>query len=125
VLGGPRFLVPTGLALLGAEYAGALATQESRALLPPVLFASALFLAAEVAYWSLELVTRITREPGILARRLANVGGLVAAGAAAAAIVLAASSAAPGPGLAVELVGVAAAVALVALDARLVRAVFR
>jgi hypothetical protein len=79
-----------------------------------VLAAAAIFVAAELAYWSLEQVS-VSDEAELVARRAA---GLAVRGAAALALVsfaLAALELHVGGGLLLEAVGVAAAVGLIGL----------
>ena len=78
------------------------------------LFAAGLLAVGELAYWSLE--TRLSRPavPGIAARRLALLSGLVAGSIAMGAVLVAVARIDAGGGLALEAAGVAAAVALAA-----------
>jgi hypothetical protein len=109
-------LLPWAIALLGAQYAASLLLRDAEidALAP--LYAAALFVTAELAYWALE------RGPAARAVVLPRVAGLLAKGVGAAcagAAVLAASEGGGGGGLALQLVGVAAAAATVGVVARL------
>jgi hypothetical protein len=110
----PAF-VTAGLVLLGAEYGAVLAIESEPLDRGAPVVAAALFLAAELAWWSLELRTRIAAEAGSYLRRLAFVLGLTIAALALGAGVLALVDAVRVGGLAVELAGAAAAVAAVAL----------
>ena len=109
----PTF-VTAGLAFLGAEYAAVLAVESEPLDRRAPVFAAALFLAAELAWWSLELRARIAAEAGSNLRRLAYLLGLTAGALALGAGVLALVDVIRVGGLAVELAGAAAAVAIVA-----------
>lgn len=111
--------VTAALALVGADYAAAL-TIEDAALDPRApLFAGGLLVAAELAYWSLELRTGVVDEPGSAPRRLAVIVLLGLAGMTLGALTLAFVDVARVEGLAVEALGVVAALAAVGLIARL------
>ena len=113
--------LPWGLAsCTGAYAAGLLASSAGIDLLSP-LFAAGLLLAAELAYWSVEERTgRETIE--VLARRLGVVLLLALGTALVGSLLLAAAQARPVGGPAVLALGVAAAVGILALLARLARA---
>jgi hypothetical protein len=111
--------VPLAVLALGGGYAAALglegAALDGRA---PVV-AAALFLVAELGYWSLELRGAIAEEPGAYLRRVGLLSTLVLGTLAVGAGLLALVDAGEGVGL--EALGAAAAVAalaLVALGAR-------
>ncbi len=110
-----------GLAALGAEY-GVLFAAQGPALdeLAPV-YAGAFVLLAELAFWSIERRVPAWSEPGLAERRLAYVAATAAGGAALAALVLVAAAASGGGGLALEAIGVAAAIGALVLVAALVR----
>lgn len=110
-----------GLAALGAEY-GVLFAAQGRALdeLTPV-YAGAFVLVAELAFWSIERRVPAWSEPGLAERRLAYVAGASAAAAALAGLVLVAAAASGGGGVALEAIGVAAAIGALVLVAALVR----
>jgi hypothetical protein len=114
-------LLPWGLALLGAEYACALAVAGRGVDGRAPLVAAGLVLAAELAYWSLEARTRVAEEPQLARRRLALILVVAAGSAAAAAAVVAAASLPYGGGLAWDALGVAAATAALATVAVLAR----
>jgi hypothetical protein len=104
-----------GLALLGAEYAAVLAIEAEPLDRRAPVVAAALFLTAELAWWSLELRARIAAEAGSYLRRLAYLLGLTAGALALGGGVLALVDVVRISGLAVELAGAAAAVAILAL----------
>jgi hypothetical protein len=110
-----------GLAALGSEYAVLFAAQ-GRALdeLTPV-YAGAFVLVAELAFWSIERRVPAWSEPGLVERRLAYLAGASAAAAAVAGLVLVAAAFSGSGGLALEAIGVAAAIGSLALVAALVR----
>jgi hypothetical protein len=82
--------------------------------------AAAIFVAAELAFWSLEQAA-VPDEPELAARRLAGLAVRGAAALALAAFLLAALGLHARGGLALEAVGVAAAVGVVALVFALAR----
>lgn len=110
-----------GLAALGGEYAVLFAAQ-GRALdeLTPV-YAGAFVLVAELAFWSIERRVPAWSEPGLVERRLAHLAGASAGAAALAGLVLVVAAASGGGGVALEAIGVAAAIGALALVAVLVR----
>ncbi|HEV8602421.1 MAG TPA: hypothetical protein VGQ68_03395 [Gaiellaceae bacterium] len=110
-----------GLGALGGQY-GVLFAAEGRSLdeLTP-LYAAGLILVAELAYWSLEPRVPAGTESGLLVRRLAHLTGVCVAAATLAALVLVAAAAGGGGGLALEVLGAAAAVGALGLVAALVR----
>jgi hypothetical protein len=120
VLGQPAS-VPAAVALLGAAYTGSLFLGPHGLDVWAPLEATALVLAAELAYWSLELRPWVDAEPGILARRTALVAATGAGTLIVGAAVLAAASARVRGGVLWEAVGVAAAAAALALVVRLSR----
>jgi hypothetical protein len=67
VASGRAFLVPWAIAGLGAEYALGLGDRGLDARVP--LYAVALLVAAELAYWSVQLRGAAADEPGIAQRR--------------------------------------------------------
>jgi hypothetical protein len=104
-----------GLALLAAEYAAVLAIEDEPLDRRAPIVAATLFLAAELAWWSLELRARIAAEAGSYLRRLAYLLGLTAGALALGGGVLALVDVVRVSGIAVELAGAAAAVAILAL----------
>ena len=105
-------VVPWSLLALGAAAALSFAEEGDPAESP--LFAAGLLAVGELAYWSLD--TRLSRPatPGIAARRIALLSGLVAGSIALGAILVSVARLEPGGGLALETAGVAAAVGLAA-----------
>jgi hypothetical protein len=115
--------LPWALALLGGEYAGALAIAgharpDGRA---PIV-AAALVAIAELACWARELELPVPLERGLASRRALRIALVTIAAAALAGAVLALAAAPLRAGLAGDVVGVAAAVAALVLIARLVHA---
>jgi len=110
-----------GLAALGGEYAVLFAAQ-GRALdeAAPV-YAAGLVLVAELAFWSVERRIAAWSDPAIAERRLAQLLGVCVGAAAVAALVLVVAAASVGGGLALEAIGVAAAIGALALLGVLVR----
>jgi hypothetical protein len=86
-----------------------------------IVVAALLLLAAELCFWSLELAAPIRYEPAILARRLALVTALGLGALCAAGVVAAAAARNADPSLLLQGLGVAAAVAIVAGLAGLIR----
>jgi hypothetical protein len=113
--------IPWSLVALGAAAALSFENEGDPGRAP--LYASALLAIGELAYWSLE--TRVSRPavPGPASRRIATFAGLVAGSLAIGAILAAVARVEPGGGIALELVGVAAAVAAAALVLALSRRV--
>jgi hypothetical protein len=111
--------VPWTLVLLGAAYTGSLFLPDDGIDIRAPLVAAGFLLLAELSYWTLELRTPVSPEPGMLARRTllvtaAALGALVTGG-----IALAATAIPLGGGLLADLLGVVAAVAALAVVARL------
>ena len=107
--------VTAGLALLGAEYAAVLAVESEPLDRRAPIVAAALFLCAELAWWSLELRDRIAAEAGSHLRRLAYLLGLTLAALALGAGLLALVDVVRVGGVAIVLLGAAGAVAVVSL----------
>jgi hypothetical protein len=116
-------LVAWALALLAAGYALALSFGPERATIDaaaPVV-AATLLVVAELAYWSLEL-----RDPGrwegpLLARRLAVLAALALVSLALGSVVVVVTTVDLDGGLGLTFLGVAAAVATLAILAGLAR----
>jgi hypothetical protein len=101
--------IPAALVLLGGSY-GLLLTLDDVPLDRRAAAVSAgLFLVAELAYWVLELRGEVTDEPGSYARRVATLAVLGCGAAALAGGVLAVADLAGQGGVAIEIVGAAAA----------------
>jgi hypothetical protein len=81
-----------------------------------------LLLAAELASWSIEHDARIEAETSLIMRRVATLGGLVAAALLVNFLLLATAGVSASSGVLLAAVGVAAAVASVAIVLRLLRA---
>ena len=81
------------------------------------LTAAALLLCAELAWWSIEPRVPAWAQRDLAVRRLATIVGLCAAGAAVGAVMLVAAGASLSGGVGLELVGIVAATAAVAIVA--------
>ena len=110
-----------GLVLLGAEQAVRLANGSDSVDPWTPVYAAGLLLAAELAWWSIEQRVPAWSQPGVVLRRLLVIVALCAAGAALAALIVVAAGSPLEGGVGLELVGVAAAVAAVAVVAALAR----
>ena len=108
-------LVPAALVALGAGYAALLALEGGALDERAPLVAAALFVVAELAYWSLELRDAVADEPGAYARRLALLAALGLGALAVGAGLLAVVDA--GGGIGIEVAGAVAAVAALAIVA--------
>jgi hypothetical protein len=113
-------LVAAGLVVVLAGYAASVVARDSAALDPAApLVGGTLLVVAELAYWSVELRGKESEGRSVLVRRLAMLAALTAGAIGLGAGVLAATALPLGGGLVWNLVGVAAAVAALALIARL------
>jgi len=113
--------VPAAVALLGAEYIGLLAFDADALDARAPLVAGALLAVAELAYWSLDLRGLVTDEAGTHLRRIAFLALLVLGVIGVGAVVLTLVEAIAAGGVAVDVLGAAAALgalALLALAAR-------
>jgi hypothetical protein len=111
-------LVAPALVLIGGEYAGLFLVRSGNVDVRAPLEGAAFFLVAELAFAALEL--RAGRpEPGLLAHRAAAVAGLAIGGIVLGAVALAAATVPLDGGLALEALGIAAALALLVLLGRL------
>ena len=110
-------LVPTAIVALGSAYAALLAVDggvlDARA---PVL-AAALFAIAELGYWSLELREAVADEPGTYLRRLGLLSALTLGALALGELLLVLVDLGERGGIAIEAVGVVAAVGALAIVA--------
>jgi hypothetical protein len=116
----PR-LVPVALVLLGGLYGAQLAVDDAGVDAAAVLLAGGVFLTAELAYWSLEEQAGARTAPGELLRRLATVIGFALGALPLGAALLLLVEGVRTRGLAVDVLGAAAAAATliaVALFAR-------
>jgi hypothetical protein len=107
-LGWPA-LVPTSLVLLGGLYAAQLAVDDSTLDGAAPLFAAGLLTTAELGYWSLEEREPSTADPGEILRRVGFVALLVLGALLVAGLLLAFVDVVRAGGLALDLVGAAAA----------------
>jgi hypothetical protein len=112
-------LVPWPVVLLAAEYAWSLGGGDVDTLSP--LVAGMLLVIAELAYWSLELRSRTHDAERLVERRAGLIAALGIGAVALGGLVLAATSVQLGAGVTTDLVGVAAAVAALAVVATLAR----
>jgi hypothetical protein len=113
-------LVAAGLVVVLAGYAASVVARDSAALDPAApLVGGTLLVVAELAYWSVELRGKESEGRSVLVRRLAMLAALTAGAIGLGAGVLAATALPLGGGVVWNLVGVAAAVAALALIARL------
>lgn len=111
-------LIPWPLVLLAAEYTWSLGGRIDQ--LSP-LVAGTLLVIAELSYWSLELRSRTQDAERLTERRVGLIAALGIASVALGGLVLAATSVRLASGIAADLVGVAAAVAALAVVATLAR----
>ena len=105
-------VVPWSLLALGTAAAVSLSEGADPARAP--LFAACLLAVGELSYWSFDTRESRPAVPGILARRIALISGLVAASILLGTILVSVARVETGGGLALETVGVAAAVVLAA-----------
>jgi hypothetical protein len=111
--------IAAALLALGAEYGLSLELEGARLDRAAYTYAVLYLVAAELAYWSLEMVV-VRPAPGILLRRLASLLLVAVAGFVAAFLVLAASRFGAG-GSALVASGVTAALAALGILALLAR----
>ena len=116
---GRTWSVPWAVVFLGVAYTGSLFLPERGVDGEAPLVAAAFLLLAELAYWTLELRTPIDPEPGMLERRTVLVATAGLGGLLVAAIAVAATAVRLGGGLAGDLLGIAAAIAVLAVVAHL------
>jgi hypothetical protein len=102
-------LVPVSALLVGAAYVTHLSADDLALDARAPLLAAGLLLAAELGYWSIEARQRVRAERGEDLRRLGILALLALASVAAGAAILAAADLARAGGLAVDLLGAAAA----------------
>jgi hypothetical protein len=112
-------LLPWPVAILAAAYAWKLGNGGVDQWAP--VYAGGLLAVAELAYWSIELRGRWQDAERLTERRAALIAALALASVAAGGLVLAATSVRIGSGIATDLLGVAAAVAALAVVATLAR----
>jgi hypothetical protein len=102
-------LVAVSLLLLGSAYAVHLSLDDTALDTRAPVLAGGLLLVAELAYWSLEEEADVRAEAGESVRHLGHVVLLSLAGLAAGSVLLAVADVVRARGLAVDLVGAAAA----------------
>jgi hypothetical protein len=100
--------VPWAIAGLGAGYAATLGGEDLDSRVP--LYAASLLVTAELAYWSLRLRQAAPDETGMALRRLLGVLAAAAMGLIAGTLLVAIAHVPLRGGLAVEAVGIAAAI---------------
>ena len=113
--------IPLAIALLGAEYVAILGFEADALDARAPLVAGALLAIAELAYWSLELRGPVVDEAGTYLRRIALLATLVVSVVCVGAMMLALVEVVDAGGVAVDILGAAAAIgalALLALAAR-------
>jgi hypothetical protein len=107
-------MIPLAAVLAGGLYAAELAVADAPLDVAAPAIAAGLLLCTELAYWSLEERTRWRGEAGDGLRRVAFVALLGIAALMVAAVLLALVDAVRARGLALDLLGATAAVAVVA-----------
>jgi hypothetical protein len=112
-------LVPWALVALGAEYAVSLTLRGEEVDTRSPLYGAGLLLVAELAYWALELRRSARPEGDVALLRVLGTIGAAAGAIVVGALVLAATAVDLGSGVVLEVVGVAGAVAVLGLVARL------
>lgn len=112
-------LVPWALVALGAEYGIWLTLRGDEVDSRSPLYGAGLLLVAELSYWTLELRRSSPTEGDVALLRLLAAIGAAAGAIVIGALVLAASSVRLGGGVVLEVLGVAGAVAVLGLVARL------
>jgi hypothetical protein len=113
--------IPIAVGMLGAEYVAILGFEADVLDTRAPLVAGALLAVAELAYWSLELRTPVVAEAGTYLRRIALLATLVLVVVFLGAVMLTLVEVVAAGGIAVDILGAAAAfgaVALLALAAR-------
>ena len=112
-------LLPWPVAILAGAYAWKLGDGGVDQWAP--VYAGGLLAVAELAYWSIELRGRWQDAERLTERRVALIAALALASVVVGGVVLAATSLRIGSGVATDLLGVAAAVAALAVVAGLAR----
>jgi len=108
-------VIPGAICILAAPYVAALGFEIDGIDTRAPLLAALLFAVAELAYWSLELRGTLADEPGTYLRRVALLAGLAVATIAGGTVVLAVVEGVAARGVAIDLLGAAAAVGAIAL----------
>jgi hypothetical protein len=113
LVSGNGVFVAWAAVLIGGEYAVALLLRDEAIDPWAPVYAGGLLLLAELGYWALE--RPIPPEPGLARRRAWLLAAMVVTAGGVAAVVLAVSEIAGEGGVFLQLLGVAAAVAVLAL----------
>jgi hypothetical protein len=108
-------VIPAAVCVLATPYVAALGFELDGLDTRAPLLAALLFVVAELAYWSLELRGTLADEPGTYLRRVALLAGLAVATIVGGTVVLAVVGAIAARGVAIDLLGAAAAVGAIAL----------
>ena len=114
-------LVPIGVAAAGGLYAAELAVDDAPIDVAAPAVAVGLFVVAELAYWSLDERQRLPGDPGDGLRRATFVALLGVGAFVVAVVLLALADGISARGLALDVVGAAAAVTALATIALLAR----
>ena len=107
---GRAWAVPWAVVVFGAAYAGSLFLPEGRVDRQAPFIAASFLLLAELSYWTLELRTPVSPEPGMLERRAVLIVGAAVGGLLLATLALAATAIPLGGGVLAHLLGVVAAI---------------
>jgi hypothetical protein len=114
---GRAWAVPWAVLVLGGAYAGSLFLPERGVDRQAPFVAAAFLLLGELSYWTLELRTPISPEPGMLERRATLVAAATLGGLLVAAVAIGATAIPLGGGVLRDLLGVGAAIGALALVA--------
>ncbi len=107
-------VLPWAIALLGGQYAASLLLRDGAIDPLSPFYAAVLLVTAELAFWALEAKPALGGRP-VVVRRVAQLLMLASGAAAAGAGLLAVSEGGAGGGLALQLLGLFAAVATLGL----------
>lgn len=107
--------VPAAVALLGAEYVAILGFETDALDTRAPLVAGGLLAVAELAYWSLELRVPVVDEAGTYLRRIALLATVLLGVVGIGAVVLTLVEVVAAGGIAVDILGAAAALGAIAL----------
>jgi hypothetical protein len=108
-------VIPAAICVLAGPYVAALGFEIDGIDTRAPLLAGLLFVVAELAHWSLELRGTLADEPGTYLRRVALLAFLTVVTIAAGTVVLAVVEGVEARGVAIDLLGAAAAVGAIAL----------
>ena len=111
-------LIAPALVVLGAEYAALFVIRQATVDVRAPLYGAGFLIVAELAFAAVELRAG-SPDPGLLPRRMAALTGLALGGIVLGAVVLAAATVPLDGGIALEAVGIAAAVGLLLVLGRL------